>query len=156
MRARLTLLALCLFGCHSAPEVRKDLLSNVEVLVQLERTACFGACPVYAVTVLTDGTTRYTGEQHVKVTEPVEVKLEPAVLEKLKARFESSEFLKWGDYQRTPVTDMPTVVLTYKGHTVRHYLGDDKAPPALTALEDEVDAIIGTDRWVKGTGTETK
>ena len=151
MRTRLTLLALCLFGCHSAPEVRKDLLSNVEVLAQIERTACFGACPVYAVTVLTDGTIRYTGEQHVKITELVEVN-EPAVVEKLKARFESTEFLKWDDFLRTPVTDMPTVSLTYKGHTVRHYLGDDKAPAALTQLEDDVDTIIGTERWVKGIG----
>jgi hypothetical protein len=151
MRARLTLLALCLFGCHSTPEVRKDLVGTVDVLVQLERTPCFGACPVYAVTVLTDGTIRYTGERHVKITELVEVN-EPAVVEKLKTRFESSEFSKWGDFQRTPVSDMPTVVLTYKGHTVRHYLGDDKAPEALTKLEDEVDAIIGTDRWVKGVG----
>lgn len=135
--------------------MRKDLLGNVDVLVQLERTACFGACPVYAVTVLSDGTIRYTGERHVKITELVEVN-EPAVVEKLKAKFESSEFTKWGDFQRTTMTDMPTVVLTYKGHTVRHYLGDDQAPAALTALEDEVDAIIGTDRWVQGAGAATQ
>lgn len=157
MRFGLTLLALSLFGCHTAPEVRKDLLAgSPDVLVAIERTACFGTCPVYAVTVLTDGTARYTGERHVKITEPIQMPLEAGVVEKLEARFAQSEFSKWGDFLRNPVSDMPTVVLTYKGHTVRHYLGDDKAPAALTALEDDVDAIIGTARWVKGTGAETQ
>lgn len=127
-----------------------------EALLSLERTPCFGACPIYVVSVLSDGTTRFKGERHVKITEPVEVKLEPSSLEKLKAAFEKSGFDKWPDYTRVSMTDMPTVVLTYKGHTVRHYLGDEKAPPELKALEDEVDAIIGTERWVKGAGTETQ
>ncbi len=148
-----------LFGCQTAPSVKKDeaaVTTAPEALVSLERTPCFGACPVYVVSVLSDGTTRFEGKRHVKITEPVEVKLEASVLEKLKAAFEKSEFAKWPDYTRTSVSDMPTVVLTYEGHTVRHYRGDEKAPPELTALEDEVDAIIGTDRWVKGTGAETQ
>ena len=138
--------------------MKKDLNTGGApgLLLSLERTPCFGACPVYTVEVRTDGTTAFKGARHVKVTEPVEVKLEPATLQKLSALFEASEFARWADFTRTPVTDMPSVVLTYQGHTVRHYLGDDKAPAALTALEDEVDAIIGTARWVKGTGAETK
>ncbi|MDP3158092.1 MAG: DUF6438 domain-containing protein [Archangium sp.] len=159
MRSLLTLLPILIFGCQTAPSVKKveaAVTTTPEALVSLERTACYGACPIYAVSVLSDGTTRFRGERHVKVTEPVEVKLEPAALAKLKAAFETSGFEKWPDYTRTNVSDMPSVVLTYKGHTVRHNRGDEKAPPELTALEDEVDAIIGTDRWVKGTGAETQ
>jgi hypothetical protein len=162
MRSTLTLLALGLFGCQTAPAVKKEVNKEVKTdaatvpLLSLERSPCFGACPVYTVEVLSNGVTTFKGVRHVKVTEPVELKLEPATLEKLNARFEASEFAKWGDFTRTPVSDMPTVVLTYRGHTVRHYLGDDKAPAALTALEDEVDAIIGTERWVKGTGAVTQ
>ncbi len=159
MRSLLTLLPALLFGCQTSPSVKKAqaaVTTTPEALVSLERTACFGTCPIYGVSVFSDGTTRFKGERHVKVTEPVEVKLEPAALEKLKAAFEKSGFAKWPDYTRTNVSDMPSVVLTYEGHTVRHNRGDEKAPPELAALEDEVDAIIGTDRWVKGTGAETQ
>ena len=159
MRCLLTLLPILIFGCHSSPPVKKAqgaVTAAPEVLVALERTACFGTCPIYEVAVLSDGTTRFKGERHVKVTEPVETKLEPAALEKLKAAFEKSGFEKWPDYTRTNVSDMPSVVLTYKGHTVRHNRGDEKAPPELSALEDEVDVLIGTERWVKGTGAETQ
>ena len=153
MRSTLTLLAVLLFGCQTAPEVKKDL--NI-LLLSLERTPCLGACPVYSVEVLTDGTTAFKGLRHVKVTEPVEVKLEAATLQKLSALLNASEFAKWSDFTRTQVSDLPSVVLTYRGHTVRHSLGDDQAPAALIAFEDEVDVIIGTARWVNGTGAETK
>lgn len=146
----LTLVAVLLFGCQTSPAVKKDS----GVLLSLQRTACYGACPIYVVEVLSDGTLHFKGDRHVKVTEPVELKLEPAVLEQLAARVEQSGFATWNDFTTNSVSDAPTVVLTYKGHSVRHYRGDDKAPPELTALEDEVDALLGTDRWVKGTGVE--
>ncbi|MFN8449836.1 MAG: DUF6438 domain-containing protein [Anaerolineae bacterium] len=40
-----------------------------EVALTLERTACFGACPVYTVTIYTDtdGTVVYNGEHFVDV-----------------------------------------------------------------------------------------
>lgn len=154
MRSLLTLLPVLLFGCQTSPGVKKEEVAPPGVLVSLQRTPCYGACPVYVVEVLTDGTARFKGERHVKVTEPVEAKLEPAALQKLEARFEQTAFAQWGHFTKPTMSDAPTVVLTFKGHTVRHYRGDDQAPPELTQLEDDVDALIGTDRWVKGTGGE--
>ncbi len=156
MRSLLTLTTLVLFGCQSSPSVQKDPGPGAkEVVLSLQRTPCFGACPVYLVEVLGDGTLRFRGERHVAVTEPVEVALEPEKLKELFARLDGSEFAGWKDFTTVNASDMPTVVLTYKGHTVRHYRGDDAAPPALTKLEDDVDAILGTERWTKGVG-ETK
>lgn len=148
----LTLLTVLLFGCQTSPAVKKD----TSVLLSLQRTACYGACPIYVVEVLGDGLLRFKGERHVKVTEPVELKLEPAALEQLTARVEQTGFAGWNDFTTNDMSDAPTVVLTFKGHTVRHYRGDTRAPAELTALEDELDALLGTDRWVKGTGTETQ
>ncbi|MDP1829293.1 MAG: DUF6438 domain-containing protein [Archangium sp.] len=148
----LTLVTVLLFGCQTSPGVKKDS----GVLLSLQRTACYGACPVYVVEVFSDGTLHFKGERHVKVTEPIELKLAPGVLEKLIARVDQSGFAGWNDFTTNSVSDAPTVVLSYKGRAVRHYRGDDQAPPELTALEDEVDALLGTDRWVKGAGGETQ
>ncbi len=125
-------------------------------MLSLQRTPCYGACPVYLVEVLGDGTLRFKGERHVKVTEPVEVRLDQATLQKLFARVESSPFAGWPHFTKESSSDAPTVVLTFKGHTVRHYRGDLDAPEELTRLEDDVDTILGTGRWTKGEGTETK
>lgn len=160
MRATLTLPLLLIFGCQTSPQVSQEsqvkTVTAPGVLVSLERTPCFGACPVYRVEVLEDGLVRFKGERHVKVTEPVQGRLEQAALEKLTARLDQSGFAQWKDFTRTHMSDMPTVVLTYKGHTVRHSLGDDQAPPELTQLEDDVDALLGTERWIKDVGVETK
>ena len=41
--------------------------TNPAVLMTLERTACFGTCPIYRVVVFKDGRIEYPGEQYVKV-----------------------------------------------------------------------------------------
>jgi hypothetical protein len=159
MRITLTLAGLLLFGCQSSPEVKKDtaaLQQPAGVLVSLERGACFGRCPIYLVEVRTDGALHFKGERNVKVTEPVDVKLDAAQLAKLTARFEQSGFAGWPDFDDRQVTDQAMVVLTFKGKTVHHYLGDEKAPDELARLERDVDAILGTERWVNGVGTDTK
>lgn len=164
MRTPLTLLAVLIFGCQSSPEPKRatkvasatEPVKSGEVLVSLERGACFGRCPVYLVEVRGDGAVHFKGERNVKITEPVDSKLDAAALAKLTARLERSGFSGWSDFSNHQVTDMATVVLTFRGKTVRHYLGDEKAPADLTRLEDEVDALIGTARWVTGAGTDTQ
>lgn len=164
MRTMLTLGAVLLFGCQASPEPKRDPpvaassepVKAGEVLFSLQRTPCFGRCPTYRVEVRADGTVRFQGERHVRVTEPVETKLEAADLAKLVARLEQSGFAGWSDFTNTQVSDMATVVLTFRGKTLRHYLGDEKAPDALTELERDVEAIIGTARWVTGAGADTK
>lgn len=166
---RLLLLSALAFGCQTTPEAKPDApvasaaapatstpSKEVPVLVSLQRGACFGRCPVYRVDVLTDGRVRFLGERNVEVTEPVEFKLEAAQLTAIKARLESSGFETWKDAVNRQVTDMPTVVVTWRGKSLTHYLGDEKAPPELAKLEDDLDALIGTARWVHGAGPETQ
>lgn len=150
MRTLLTLALALIFGCQTSPEVKKP----ASLLLSLSRGACFGACPVYGVEVMSDGLVRFKGERHVKVTEPVEVTLDAATLGQLTARLEQSAFSSWTDYVKPDTTDLPTVTLSFKGKTLRHDRGDAKAPAALTKLEDDVDALLGTERWVKGAGAE--
>jgi hypothetical protein len=85
----------------------------------------------------------------VKVTEPVEAKLTEAQLTAIAERLQRIEF-KWADYTERNATDLPSVELTHEGRTLRHYHGDASAPEALTKLEDDLDALIGTQRWIKG------
>ena len=153
----LTLLSLLIFGCQTSPEVKKTtVVVESGVFLSLQRTACMGACPVYVVEVSSDGTVRFKGERHVKVTEPVELKLGAEELAKLSGLVEQSDFAKWKNYMAITTSDMPTVVLTFRGKSVQHSRGDEKAPEALTKLEDDLDAVIGTDRWVKGAGAEAQ
>jgi hypothetical protein len=59
----LMLAALLAVGCHSLAHP-KDLRS---VSVTLKRTACYGTCPVYTVSIDGSGLVEYLGEFHVDI-----------------------------------------------------------------------------------------
>jgi hypothetical protein len=151
MRSALTLGLVLLFGCPSATaEVKKDAVTETpRLLVAMERGPCFGACPVYRVEVFTDGRVRFEGKRFVKATEVVEAKLSAAQVKAIADRLAAIDF-KWADYTHADMTDMPFIELTHETRSLKHYQGDRSAPEGLTKLEDELDVLIGTSKWIKG------
>ncbi len=150
MRSSVLLTMLLFSACRSTPEPKK---AAPTVLVSLQREACFGKCPLYSVRVMTDGAVTFEGERFVAVTGTSTAQLDPAALGTLVARLEASGFERWKPaYTTREVTDLATVELRFKDKTIRHYLGDAHAPAELTALEADVDTLLGTSQWVTGTG----
>lgn len=121
-------------------------------LATLERTGCYGECPVYRLTVNTDGSVVYVGTRWVKVTGRHEYKLSAAQLSDLESAFERANFMSFHDYDHVESTDDDWAHLSLQrgGRTkrVRHYHGDSAAPPALSALEDEFDRVTDSGRFV--------
>ncbi|HEY0881896.1 MAG TPA: DUF6438 domain-containing protein [Archangium sp.] len=155
MRSALTLGLVLLFGCPSATaEVKKDAVTETpRLLVAMERGPCFGACPVYRVEVFTDGRVRFEGRRHVKMKETVETRLSGEQLAAISERIKNLGF-KWGDYNDPSVTDLPSVRLTIGDQTLSHAIGDRRAPYKLTKLEDDLDTLIGTAKWINGAAAE--
>jgi hypothetical protein len=125
-------------------------------VVTLDRSACFGACPVYTVTIYEDGTVVYEGERFVEVTGRQTIQLEEARLVEIIQAFEDTGFLAWDDeYTDYRVTDGATYTLslTLNGETkqIVHYSGDDMAPLMLSYLENWIDWVVYTQQW---TGVE--
>jgi hypothetical protein len=123
-----------------------------QVAVTLERGACFGSCPIYTVTIYTDGTVVYNGERFVDVTGEQTGSIDPAEVEQLIAGFEASGYFDWNDsYTDADVTDAPyiTTSVTRDGETkqIVRYTGDGSAPLALPYLETWIDAVAHTAQW---------
>ena len=73
--------------------------------------------------------------------------------------FSAVDFLSLHDSYECPVTDLPSTITTLStggtSKTVRDYgngFGDEScaAPPSLVDLEDLIDEIAGSSRWVEG------
>ncbi len=123
------------------------------VLATLQRTACYGRCPIYKVTVLRDGTVRWEGERFVKTTGAATAKLSASALAELAKAFARADFFALADkYTRYDVTDGPSAIVSFddgkRKKTIEHYHGDTSAPPALEELESTLDRVIGTGRWI--------
>ncbi len=143
-----------------------------DTLITLERGACFGSCPDYRVTVRGDGLVEFdTGDDHFKGT-AAQVHLDynghnvllpgrhtahidPAAAAGLIERFRAAHFFGLRKEYFYNATDNPTQVLTVRigaaSKTVTDYIGTSAGmPQEVRDLEQAVDAVAGTARWVDG------
>jgi hypothetical protein len=139
-----------------------DTVPGAQAIATLERTGCYGECPVYRLTVNSDGSVVYIGTRWVKVLGRQVYKVSEAQLAELQAAFERANFNQLRDYDKVESTDDDWAHLSYRRgggfKRVRHYHGDNNAPPALATLEDEFDRIVDSGRLVgvpSVTGTPT-
>jgi hypothetical protein len=127
-------------------------------VITLERTACFGGCPVYHLSVLTDGTVYYDGKAHVPRLGPDSARISPTQVQELVSEIEGAGYFSFPD-RFTPnepacgryATDSPSVITSIRrqGKTKRieHDYGCSGAPGALMVLEQKIDKIAGSTRW---------
>ena len=125
-----------------------------EVIITLERTECFGSCPVYRLTILGDGTVIYEGIRFAQVQGTNKTIISEDKIRQLVSEFQKIDYFSLRDsYEERNVTDMPSAItsLTINGNkkTVRHYHGDLSTPTELTELEDKIDEIVNTNQWIK-------
>jgi hypothetical protein len=126
--------------------------------ITLERTACFGGCPVYRITASSSGAVSYQGAAHVRhlgsATGQVPAERIGALLKELDEagyfsfsnRYTSAE-ASCGRY----ATDLPTIITsaTLNGRTkrVEHDQGCSGAPGALIVLERKIDDVLNSGQW---------
>jgi hypothetical protein len=137
--------------------------------VTLDRSACFGRCPDYQVSISGYGHVEYVGRGAVSVTGRHTGVVPASELSVLADAFRQVGFTAMRDqYTRredgcpSVVTDGPTVVVLLEApqggqvlrKSIQHYHGCRTVgqhgyayPHLLTALEDRIDTIIGSARW---------
>jgi hypothetical protein len=131
-------------------------------VITLERTPCFGNCPSYKLTIYEDGKVEYEGKEYVKHKGKAEGRITKAELEELIREFERIDYLNLADHytlgsKNCPQewTDNPTAVTSLnwkdKKKTIVHYHGcrGSNVLEQLTALEDKIDQVVKTERWIK-------
>ena len=128
------------------------------LVASLERTACYGWCPIYKIAIYRDGTLEYHGERFVKQRGDATSRVSQAQIAALDELFAHAHYFELDDkYTAYDVTDAPSEITSYRlgtqQKTVEHYDGDTKAPAILGKIEDGIDKIVGIDTWI---GTEAE
>jgi hypothetical protein len=129
-----------------------------DIMIHLQRTSCYGPCPIYTVTIDASGTITYDGERFVRTVGRQTARISPAFVATLLASAERIHFFDLRDAYRSienpdgsviTVSDMPTtiVTITINGRTkrVEDYVG---APDVLAEFEREIDEAARTTRWI--------
>ena len=126
------------------------------LVIQFERTTCYGNCPAYRLTIYGDGRVEYNGLKFVKLAGPAQGRVGRVELKTLVEQLSKADFLKIDQYTEkscscTLCTDMPTAItevkLKNKSHRVEHYYGCRCAPKALWDVEEAIDKITRSEQW---------
>ncbi len=123
--------------------------------IELERSACFGSCPVYTVTLSRQGAARYVGSAHVERIGTFDGDIDPYHFARLCALAESAGFFSMEPEYRSPWTCAPTAWLRIwrAGHSEPFVVEDygSAGPIALWGLLVAIDAAQGSIRWEEST-----
>ncbi len=143
---------------HTSTNTERNPLATITnfkgVVITLERTPCYGLCPVYKLTIYGKGRVVYEGEMFVKVTGKRTSTVSKRKIRQLISEFERIDYYSLKDsYEEYFVTDSSSALtsITIDGETkaIAHYHGDINAPEELSELEDKIDETIGSNRWIR-------
>jgi len=150
-RTALIIASLVAFSCGALAQGRVPIIT-------LRRTACLGTCPVYSLEFFEDGFIRYIGTEFVQSTGERRTVIPRDAVENLVALFLKANYLAMRDSYdncKAPdgsivcLTDLPTTFSSLRFQarqkSVRDYMC---APKRLRELEDELDRVANTQRWI--------
>jgi hypothetical protein len=117
--------------------------------VGLERSPCYGTCPVYTVVIKSDGTFRYKGEKHVSRLGNHTGKVSTYGFNQLAQFIKDSGYTDLQDSYSRPVTDHATVhstvVISGKRKVISNYA--NAGPTKLWAVEQLIDKLLLEATW---------
>jgi ankyrin repeat protein len=136
---------------HVIPPVIKP---DSNISITLKRTQCYGPCPAYTLRIDAH-TIRYEGT-YATVVEGVHYEnADPAKVRQLAQRFLDANFYSLDDEYALAVTDLPSYIVSIsidgRAKSVTDYRGVNVGMPLVVLeLEDAVDMLARSDRWVLG------
>lgn len=135
-----------------APSTVAGPVLDDSTVITLERGPCFGHCPEYTLTLYGSGRIEFDGRHNVCAKGHYTASAPTHEVRRLVAEMLVAGYFDF-DWRAGPLaTNESTVTssLRHEGRTrrIEHYLGDAGAPLLLRTLEDRIDRVAGTWRWL--------
>jgi hypothetical protein len=158
--AALLLMVLACAPRNAAPPAdNTDPLANDGgAVISLERTACFGGCPVYRIAVSATGNVSYEGRANVRRLGAATGQVPPARVQALLSELDRAGYFSFANRYTSAeptcgryATDSPSAItavqLRGKTKRIEHDYGCGAVPGALVVLERRIDEVLGSSQW---------
>lgn len=124
-------------SCNTVSENTKEELN--QIAISLEKTACFGTCPVFKIKIYNNGDAIFEGKKFVKKTGLIKFKVKQNEIQKILAKAKNIKFTKMLNEYTEKITDLPTTYIQIKEKKIKDYYG---APKKLKDLEKLIEEIV--------------
>jgi hypothetical protein len=123
--------------------------------IKLERTECYGTCPVYAVSVNEDGVVTFIGKKNISFIGTMIYSIPKADAATLARDFIALRDAALRREYRGNVTDLATYSVSFRAEnynqTIIDYAGyDDAMPPSVTQLQNRIDEVTRSTQFLLG------
>jgi hypothetical protein len=140
-------------GDTQLPHQTAPPLSLENTTISLERTVCFGTCPVYRVSVSGDGHAAYLGILHVDVRGEHHYQVNPRGVARLLESARDKDLWSLRPAYRSSVSDGATYTIVISSGDrmlqIVDYMGEGAGmPAAVTTFEEEIDEVAQTASWM--------
>ncbi len=150
MSRSLLLVFLVLFACGSSKKGTEIKEINKELIISLERTPCYGTCPIYKIKIFSDGSAFYHGERFVEKIGNYEFSVSKETLNYILKKADEIGFFELEDKYTANITDLPkTITFIKNGKHKKRVVDYYGAPKILKEFESLVDGCIDYRRMKK-------
>jgi len=120
------------------------------VLASIERTSCFGNCPIYKATFFDNGEVTYIGRNFVERVGTYTTLISAEDLEGILQMAKDVHYFELEDAYPTPVPDFPKcrTSVNIDGKT-KNVLNGENAPRDLIGFERHLDGLLKDREWTK-------
>ncbi len=116
------LLFVLILGGLLACAVQRPLSEDDPALFILQKTACFGTCPVYLMRIAADGRAYLHAKQFMDKQGIYTAKFDEETIQTLRTSFEHIQFERtFKESYRSSRSDLPTTYVTFDGYQVMDY-----------------------------------
>jgi len=116
--------------------------------ISLQRTGCFGTCPIYTFSLLSNGEGRFEGKRFTEKLGHWEKQFDLSEVESIMEMFRVSELDSFQDDYPTQITDLPANILRvqFKEKSKEIYIGGEH-PAELESLVDVLIELAESPDW---------
>ncbi len=130
-------------------------IGELDKLVEMSKGPCFGFCPVYTVTVYTNGVVTYFGERNTNRQGTHLRILEKNQLVALKKQLEKANLWQYQDLYKGRIPDLQAVTITYwEEGDFKTIVGKDGRPEPVVKIESVLEQIANSGKWKRIDGEE--
>jgi hypothetical protein len=132
---------------------RHTIPSNSEVMISLQRTECFGTCPIYKITIYGNGLVVYEGRAYVGTRGIRKSFIGTDKVIQLATELENAGYFSLDDSYNEP-NDLPSAVIYAKINNkeksiVHNHELSSNSPEILYSIEKAIDEAANSLQWVQ-------